>query len=152
MTRNIKRFIGFCAVLMVVSITACGKKQNTVSSLGDFTNTIKLGKLFGYVLLDGQSLWSYDETKEASKQWEWLLAMTAGKKVELIESEPTKIKKDNDELEWYHIRCNDKEGYATKYYIGTFNTLAVVTADGAMRFKSPEITGVIAAQLYQKEL
>ncbi len=139
----------FILILIVLfSIVSCEKKENI--STADTKSAIKPGKPFGYVLLDGQSLWAYDETKEASKQWEWLLAMTAGKKVELLDKEPIRLKKGNDEFEWYHVRYNDKEGYAMKYYIGTFDTLAVITTDGAMRFKSPEITGVVSDKALPK--
>ncbi|HON88428.1 MAG TPA: SH3 domain-containing protein [Spirochaetia bacterium] len=133
-------------LLVLAGMTACPKKSGELANPAPVADTVRPGKPFGYVLLDGLSLYSYDETKVPDKQWTWLLGMTAGKKVELLETEPIKIKKGINELEWYRIRYGDKEGYATKYYIGTFNTLAVVITDGAMRFKSPEITGVIAGK------
>ena len=139
-----------CMLLVLAGMTACPKKSSDLTNPTQVVDTVRPGKPFGYVLLDGLSLYSYDETKTGGDQWTWLLAMTAGKKVELIETEPIKIKKGDSELEWYRVRYANKEGYATKYYIGTFNTLAVVIADNAMRFKSPEITGVIPGKALPK--
>lgn len=135
-------------LLIIAGIAACPKKSSNelTNSSQHVIDTVRPGKPFGYVLLDGLSLWSYDETKAPADQWKWLLFMTAGKKVELIATDPIKLKKGDSELEYYHVRYGDKEGYATKQYIGTFSTLAVVTAENAMRFKSPEITGVIAGK------
>lgn len=145
------KIVVFASILLVLAgMTACPKKSGDLTNPAQVADTVRPGKPFGYVLLDGLSLWSYDETKTGDDQWTWLLAMAAGKKVELLETEPVKIKKGTSELEWYHVRYAGKEGYTTKYYIGTFNTLAVVIADNAMRFKSPEITGVIPGKALPK--
>lgn len=134
-----------CIILAVVSLAGCPKKDNALNPAA-VVDTVKPGKPFGYVLLDTLSLWNYDETKEAAKQWEWVTSMALGKKVEILDTEPMKIKKGEYEYEWLKVSYAGKTGLAMRLYIGTFDIVAVVTAESAMRFKSPEITGVIAGK------
>ncbi|MCX7948604.1 MAG: SH3 domain-containing protein [Treponemataceae bacterium] len=142
MNRETKKGVFLITAIAVLLVMAsCSKPKEEAPAESSAPEIIE-EKPTGYVLLHNLALWSYDGTKEKD-QWGFIQSLPLGKRVEILQKTPIVLKKDNRENEWLQIRYGDKEGYALKLYIGTYDTLAVVISEEAMRFKTPEITSVL---------